>query len=218
MTDALNAKQTAGTKAVNEVKATATYTVTKSTADTAAVIVKGADGFSQEVSVTLTDTDNNNAAKTIRDTLAKDTTVNAKYDITGDAAKIILTAKAGVDGENITLEVKGADASKLTLGNVTDNQTGAAASGLTAGTLKFTVPAGGTEDASYKLTIDAPKTKEVTIAVKNGMTAEEIAGLLVTEVKKIAELDASNTGAEVTITEKTGKEGEVFADTSNRDL
>ncbi len=151
LTDALNAVQTAGNKVVNEVKATATYAVTKSTQNTAAVIVKGADSFQQEVSVTLADADNSNAAQSIRDALSQDVNVKGKYDITGATDKIILTAKSGIAGENVTLEVKGSDASKLTLGGATDTQQGVAAKPAKAGTLTFTVPAGGTENASYKL-------------------------------------------------------------------
>ncbi len=50
------------------------------------------------------------------------------------------------------------------------------------------------------------------------MSAEDIAGLIVTEVKKIAELEASNSGADVTITEKAGNEGSVFTDTTATDV
>ena len=201
---------TEGNAEVQEVKATSTYDVTFVKKGTFDVTVKGADSFSQNVSVNAESaTDNNSMAKAIRDALGAKSEVTAKYNVTGENAQVILTAINAAD-ETITLESKASDKATVAVnGSATPGKVQVPAK---KGEATLTVAAAATaEDANktWKLTVGAQNT-DVTIAADD--TAEKIAEKIEAQVKTALKehLDVQRTGTQLTFTEKDGKEGTVI--------
>ena len=223
LTDALNAVQTAGAEKVTGQAAVYTGKFTAAAAsETINLTVKsgGTEIVKLASHQTVKSTPSELAkevADKLNEELAKKPEMQSKYVITNTGDKVTVTASGKTEGETLDIEFSGGSTTKFAK-EAGECKNGVADKAAVAGTLEFTIPAGVAENGNYKLVIDTAKSKNVTIAVTKEMTTEQIAELVVTEVKKINELDASNTGAQVTITEKTGSEKQVFVDTTADDV
>ena len=223
LTDALNAVQTAGVEKVTGQAAVYTGKFTAAAAsETINLTVKSGQteivklASHQTVKATPAELAKEVADK-LKEELEKKPDMKTKYTIANTGDKVTVTASDKTEGETLDIEFSGGSTTKFAK-EAGECKNGVADKAAVAGTLEFTIPAGVAENGNYKLVIDTAKSKNVTIAVTKEMTTEQIAGLVVTEVKKISELDASNSGAQVTITEKAGSEKQVFVDTTADDV
>ena len=201
--------KTAGVAKVNEVKASATYTVTYVAAKQFTATVTGADGFSQQATVTASNNANDTAAA-LKTQLEANGEIKKKYTVTNTGADVKLEALKGVDAEEINLSIATSDAATVALKG--DKVSGVAAVAATAGQVKFTVANTATaEDAGkWELTV-ADKKIEVTIADKNDANA--IAEAIRNAVKgstATTNLTAEGSGVEVIVKENTGSEGKIL--------
>ncbi len=205
LSDTTGETKTEGKTAVQE---TATYPVTTATNNSVSVTVAGAASFSKKVTVSLPDTDTSNAANAIREALKGDGDVSGKYDITGSAANIVLTAKTPTEGQNVTLTVEAGDAAKLVLGSVTANKSGVEA---VAGVAELTVAAaaGSADVGNWTLKIGTKTVQNIAVADKDSIDA------IVQKIKAAVETSLNDDvtvkveGAKLTFTEKSTKEGTV---------
>ncbi len=223
LTDALNAVQTAGVEKVTGQAAVYTGKFTAAAAsETINLTVKSGQteivklASHQTVKATPAELAKEVADK-LKEELEKKPDMKTKYTIANTGDKVTVTASDKTEGETLDIEFSGGSTTKFAK-EAGECKNGVADKAAVAGTLEFTIPAGVAENGNYKLVIDTAKSKNVTIAVTKEMTTEQIAEKVVEEVKKISELDASNTGAQVTITEKAGSEKQVFADTTADDV
>ena len=202
-------EKTAGVVKVDEVKASATYTVTYVADKQFTATVTGADGFSQQATVTASNNANDTAAA-LKTQLEANGEIKKKYTVTNTGADVKLEALKGVDAEEINLSIATSDAATVALKG--DKVSGVAAVPAKAGQVKFTVANTATaEDAGkWELTV-ADKKIEVTIADKNDANA--IAEAIRNAVKGstgTTNLTAEGSGAEVIVKENTGSEGKIL--------
>ena len=226
----VKATQTKGEKANagKQAKYTATVTASTTAADKVKVALKK-DGTTivETDEVTITQSNDNQSAQALATALQNKLKAagNEDYTVenTNSTNKIVATAKTPAT-EKLTIELTANGGGTTTLAK--DGTLDACVDGVEptagkAGTLTFTVPAGATEEAEWTLTINkASPDAKVVVSLRANDTAEAIAEMVAKKITATASLNltATNNGAEVTITEATGHEGDTFKDTTADDV
>ena len=196
----------AGVVKVDEVKATVTYPITKTTDGTFKLKIGNGAETAEIQAQTNDDTTASNAKTQL------ETTYGSEYDFTVSTNKITITAKTATAAQEIPALTVSTGADKVTVGPEENKKAGVEAVAAKAGQVKFTVANTATaEDAGkWELTV-ADKKIEVTIADKNDANA--IAEAIRNAVKgstATTNLTAEGSGVEVIVKENTGSEGKIL--------